>query len=395
MRRYSAAVAAALLLACTSSQPRRVAAEVPFQLTQDHVYVPVTIGNHAPSWFLLDTGAQITALAQTTADALGLIGHGRGQARGAGAALVETTVISDVDLELAGTPIHIPRLPGIPLTPVSLAEGRPIEGILGATVIRDLAIEIDYERRRLRLHDPSAYAAPPDAVVVPVTFYRDRPVVAAELTLADGRTLPMRMLVDTGARGILVNTPFAERHRIYDAIAPTIAAPFGVGIGGTTHQRVGRARRFTLAGFMFEAPIVNAAEDRAGATASAEIDGLIGSEVLRRFTLTLDYRQRRLLLAPNSALRDPFETEMLGAGFKAADLKFDRILVRYVLPNSPASEAGLQEGDEIVAVDGRAAAPLTVGGLRAHYLEPATRHVLRTRRGGREGEVAIVTRRLV
>ncbi len=86
---------------------------------------------------------------------------------------------------------------------------------------------------------------------------------------------------------------------------------------------------------------------------------------------------------------------MLGAGFKAADLKFDRILVRYVLPNSPASEAGLQEGDELVAVDGRSAAPLTVGGLRALFLEPDKRHVLRTRRGGRETEVAIVTRRLV
>src|SRR5438552_3887390 len=165
MRRYSAAVIAALLLACTSSRPRGVAVEVPFQLTQDHVYVPVTVGNHAPTWFLLDTGAQITALAQTTADALGLVAHGTGKARGA------------------------------------------------------------------------------------------------------------------GARGILVKTPFAEKHRSYDAIAPTIDAPFGVGIGGTTHQRVGRARRFTLAGFTFEAPIVNAAEDRAGATASAEIDGLIGSEM--------------------------------------------------------------------------------------------------------------------
>src|SRR5438128_800251 len=237
MRPHSAALAAALLLACTSSQSLRVGAEVPFQLTQDHVYVPVAVGNHAPSWFLLDTGAQITALAQTTADALGLVAHGTGKARGAGAGVVETTVHHDVDLELAGTPIHLPRLPGMPLTPVSLAEGRLIEGILGTTVNRDFAIEIDYERRLLRFHNPSAYVAPSGAVVVPVTFYRDRPVVAAELTLADGSTLPMRMLVDTGARGILVNRPFAEKHRIADAIAPTVVAPFGVGIGGTTHQR--------------------------------------------------------------------------------------------------------------------------------------------------------------
>ena len=78
MRRHAAALAAALLLACASSRLPRPAAEVPFQLTQDHVYVPVTIGNHPPSWFLLDSGAQITALAQTAADALGLVAHGTG-----------------------------------------------------------------------------------------------------------------------------------------------------------------------------------------------------------------------------------------------------------------------------------------------------------------------------
>src|SRR3954453_13514752 len=108
MRRCSPAIAPSLLLACTSSQPRGVATEVPFQLTQDHIYVPITIGNHAPSWFLLDTGAQITALAQPPADALGLVGHGNGRARGAGAGVVETTAIGYVDLELAGTQIHIP-----------------------------------------------------------------------------------------------------------------------------------------------------------------------------------------------------------------------------------------------------------------------------------------------
>lgn len=383
-----AAVAAALFLACASSPTIRTA-EVPVEVTQSHVYVPVAVGKHAPSWFLLDTGAAVSALAQTTADALHLVSDGSGRVRGAGAAIVETSTFHDLDLDVGGNAIHVGRVAGVPLTEPSLAEGRAIEGILGRGVIEQSVITIDYERRVLRFGDGSV---PAGAVVVPVMFDAGRPVVAAELTLADGRALPMRMLVDTGARSILVNRPFAEAHGIYDALAPVIEGPFSVGIGGVSRQRMGRARRFAVAGFTFDAPVVSAALDRAGATAASSVDGLIGGEILRRFTVTLDYAHDRLLLAPNAALHEPFDVDMSGAGFKAADLKFDRILIRYVLPHSPASEAGLEEGDEIVSVDGN---KVTLQQLRALFGEPGKRYTLRARRGHREFDATLVTRRLV
>lgn len=394
--RYLPLSAAVLLLTCTATSPLHPPAEVPFELTQNHVFVPVAIGRHAPSWFLLDTGAQFSALAQTTVDAMHLVTHGEGRARGAGAAVVRTTILRDVDLSIGGLPVNVAQMAGLPLTPISLAEGRAIEGVLGYSVLREFAIDIDYEQRVLRFHDAATYTAPDGAVVVPITFDHDHPVAAAELTLPDGRRLPMRVMVDTGARAaVVINRPFAEKHGIYDALSPSIDAGYGMGIGGATHQRFGRAKRFAFAGVTFDAPIVSAATDRAGATAMAQVDGLIGAEILRRFTVTLDYKRRRLLLAPNHALREPFEFDMAGLAFKAADLKFDRILVRFVLPNSPASEAGLQEGDEITTIDGRNAAALTIAGIRELFEKPDQRHVLRVRRGEREFDVALVTRRLL
>jgi len=387
-----------LTFACAAVSGPRPATEVSVELTQGHVFVPVTIGRSAqPSWFLLDTGAQLSAVAQTTVDSMHLVMHGTGRARGAGAAVVRTTNLRDVDLNIGGLRVNLPEMSGLPLTPVSLAEGRAIEGILGYTVIRDYAIEIDYERRRLRFHDSARYQAPDGAVVVPIVkFDADHPVAAAELTLPDGRVLPMRLMVDTGARAALVvNRPFAEKHGIYDALSPSIDAGFGMGIGGATQQRFGRAKRIAFAGFALDAPVISAALDRAGATAMSGVDGLIGAEILRRFTVTLDYKRRRLLLAPNRTLREPFEFDMAGLAFKAADLKFDRILIRFVLPNSPASEAGLQDGDEVVTIDGRGAAALTIDGIRNLFEVPDKRHELHVRRGGRELDVALVTRRML
>jgi len=386
-----------LAVACASSGTTSAPIDVPVELTQSHVFVPVKIGRSArPSWFLLDTGAQFSALAQTTVDTMHLVTHGEGRARGAGTAVVRTTILRDIDLTIGGLPVNVSQMSGLPLTPVSLAEGRAIDGILGYSVLREYAIDVDYERRRLRFHDATTSIAPDGAVVVPITFDSGHPVAAAELTLPDGRVLPMRLMVDTGAHAaVVVNRPFAEKHRIYDALSPSIDAAFGVGVGGATRQRYGRAKRVAFAGFAFDAPVISAAMDRAGATAMAQIDGLIGAEILRRFTVTLDYPHRRLLLAPNRALREPFELDMAGLAFKAADLKFDRILVRFVLPNSPASEAGLQEGDEVVTIDGRDAPALTIDGIHELFEVPDRRHELHLRRGGRELDVALVTRRLL
>src|ERR1043165_1270873 len=390
MRSYyhgKAALLPILFVACASSPTIRTA-EVPVQLAQSHVYVPVGVGRHAPLWFLLDTGAQISAFAQTTVDALHLVSDETGRVRGAGPGVVETSVFHDIDLDVGGNAIHLGRIAGVPLTEPSLAEGRAIEGILGRSVIEQTVITIDYERHALRFGDA---AVPAGAVVVPVTFDARRPVVAAELTLADGRTLPMRLLVDTGAaRAVVVNRPFAERHQVYDSLP--LEGTLSVGIGGPSRQRMGRAKRFAVAGFAFDAPVISASMDRAGATAIGEIDGLVGGEILRRFTVTLDYARSRLLLAPNAALHEPFEADMSGAGFKAANLKFDRILTRYVLPHSPASEAGLQEGDEIVSVDGE---HVSLQRLRALFGEPGKRYTLRVRRDGREFDATLVTRRLV
>jgi hypothetical protein len=388
MRRFATA-AFTLVLGCVSAAPVIRTGDVPVQLTQGHVYVPVAVGKSAPVWFLLDSGAAVTAVAQTTAEALHLSADERGQARGVGTAIVETSVFHDVELDVRGNVLRVRRLVGVPMTEPSLAEGRAIDGILGRSIIEQAVMTIDYEHAVLRFGEASI---PPGAVVVPVTFNAGRPVVAAELTLKDGRTLPMRMLLDTGARSILVNRPFAEKHGIYEALAPSISGPFSVGLGGESRQRMGRAKRFAFAGFTFDAPIVAAAEDRAGAAAAADLDGLIGGEVLRRFTLTLDYAHSRLCLAPNGGLREPFDTGMSGAGFKSADLKFDRVLVRYVLPGSPAAEAGLREGDEIVGVDGER---VTMQQLRALFSEPGKRYAVRVRRGSRTFDAMIATRRLV
>ncbi len=43
-----------------------------------------------------------------------------------------------------------------------------------------------------------------------------------------------------------------------------------------------------------------------GALATPDSDGLIGEEILRRFTVVLDYQRGKIILQPNEHFSDPY-----------------------------------------------------------------------------------------
>lgn len=80
-----------------------------------------------------------------------------------------------------------------------------------------------------------------------------------------------------------------------------------------------------------------------------EVDGYIGMETLRRFSLIVDADQRALWMKPNAAIRQPFRYNRSGLRFKAVE---GEITVTGVAPHSPAETAGVQAGDVVLARDG-------------------------------------------
>ena len=69
-------------------------------------------------------------------------------------------------------------------------------------------------------------------------------------------------------------------------------------------------------------------------------------------------------------------------------------LVRQVLEESPATEAGIKEGDIIASVNGIAADDLTLTRLQEIF-EEAVPHRLTIRRGEQTIEVTLTPRRLI
>jgi hypothetical protein len=204
------------------------------------------------------------------------------------------------------------------------------------------------------------------------------------------------MVIDVGSAGSLaVTKAWGEEHRLHERVGPTIRRTGGGGVGGATTADVGRVAAITIGGIELARPIVNLFGDSAGALSrSSSWDANIGGAILRRFTLYLDYRAKRMIFEPNATLHDAFEMDMSGAAFRLDD-SLTTIIVERAEPDTPASEAGLMSGDVVVSVDGVAGSQRVLGELRERLRRPGERVALVVRRGGEEKRIEIVTRRMV
>lgn len=383
MRRFLAA----LLFAVSSYAQSTIAVDV----VQTRVHMPVSVNGEEPVTFILDTGAVKSPIDPEYAKTIGIRAKSSGTAHGAGG-VVKIGIAPDVTMSFAGLRSKVDRSPMTPLGAISLRIGQPVHGVLGFDVLHKYVVEIDYANERVTFH-PRSFTPPRDAVRVPIRFDGHLPLVDARITLPDGREIPARLLVDTGAGAALVLTrSFTKKHNI---TIPGIEISAGLGVGGETRELTGRMPRLQLGGFTFENVVAGLSRDQKGVLSHSGFDGLVGGSLLRRFTLYVDYGRRNFAMIPNAAIGEPFEFTMTGALLTTKDDTFTTVVVRDVIGGSPAAEAGLRVGDELRAIDGKAVVPAQLDEIGKLFRQPDRRYALTIVRNGAEQTVTLLTRRLL
>lgn len=395
--RHPIATAALLLLilSCTTAGPVTVPAEgvlVPVAIVNTRVHIPVSVNGLPPGTFILDTGAGGSPLAKEYADVIGVKGERRGQAVGA-AGSVPISIANDVAFRFGTIDLAVEHAALIPFGAVALRAGRPINGVLGRDVFTRYVTEIDYAGEQVSFHSPRTWRPPAVAISIPIEIHRGLPHVRARLTLEDGRTLEAKLLVDTGAgAAVILKKHYTDKHNIRtEGLIETSA---GLGVGGATHERVGRLARLEFGGITIDKPVTTFSLSTAGAFGDPASDGLIGGEILNRFRFIVDYPHDRLHFVPTDKLREPFEYDMSGILLTTRDASFNAIDIFAVLPGSPAAEAGLTVGDELLAVDARKAVASELPVIRRGFRQEGN-FTLTVRRNGVEQTVILKTRRMV
>jgi hypothetical protein len=349
----------------------RKSAEFAFELYGAHILVPVLVNGKGPLGFILDTGADASAIDRDRARTLGIPLQGAFEGRGLGGS-AEVGVASDVLLGLpGGIEVQCKAMASFSDTRLAAVLGRLFDGIIGYDVISRFVMRIDYEKRLLTLHLPPEYEYHGTGVSLPLTYSANHISVAGVVELEGGLAIDVLLTVDTGSGdAIAFNAPFIGNHRLLDHIPNTIAGS-GYGFGGPLRERIGRLPSLRIGPYAILGAVARFALPESIASPEDRPANL-GGEILRRFTVIVDYARGRMILEPNSCLEDPFEYDMSGLELVSSGADLRKIVVHGVREASPAQEAGVEPGDLLTEIDGVDSST---------YLLPKVRDRLRTAPG--------------
>lgn len=370
---------------------------IPIEMTANHIFLQVRINGSRPLWFLFDTGAEATVIAKSTLEELGLDSAGTVEARGNGEGSLDASFVKGVTLGVDGAEVKDQTVYAIPLEGIEPFEGRKIEGIVGYDFTSRFVVEIDYAAKRMNLFDPKTYAYKGAGQRLPIKLVGNVPFVEATILDPGKPALSGLFLVDTGSRSSLsINAPFVQAHDWLRELADrSIAAPYGLGIGGETKATVGRVGAIRLGTYELEKPVTGFSFDKQGAKASSDTAGAIGGEILKRFDVVFDYSRAEMILTPNADFAKPNEYDMLGVLLRLDAPEPTGFYVQRVVEGSAAATAGLAPGDVIVAVDGKPASTYTLESIHDLFRQDGRTMTLGIRRGESTMDVKVRLKKMV
>ena len=392
-------IAASLALALVSPGAARAQdATIPFIYDDARLFVPVRVAADTTTyWFILDTGAQPTIVDANVAQALGLKVREAGSTTGAGTHSLRQGRTENVALRVGDVPlgpmeVRVSEIDSL-LAP---SQGRAAPGIIGSRFFMEHVVEIDFGASQVRLHSPDGWRYDGDGIVLPLRLDNGVPMTDGQMTAPDGTVIPMRLLVDLGAKStLLVAEPLIERHELRRLFPVTVTSPLGAGVGGATRYAFTRVPRLTLGGSLATDSLV-AGLSVGGTLRATWYDALLGADYLRRYRVIFDYPHHQLVLEPRTPAVPPAEYDMSGMFLLAAGAERSRYVVGDLVKGGPADAAGIEVGDELISLDGQPTAAITLGSVRQRLKAGAGRAVrVEAGRGGRRITAVITLRRLI
>jgi hypothetical protein len=192
--------------------------------------------------------------------------------------------------------------------------GTPVHGIIGYDLFKDFIVEINYASKYIVLHKPDGYTYKScrRCESFDLSFYNNKPYISGQIEI-DSSYIPVKLLIDTGSSDAL--WIFENKDK---GLVPKEQMYFddflGKGLSGNIYGKRSRINRFKLK--RFELEDVNAAFPDSTSISFArkniKRNGSISGEVLKRFNVIVDYKNKRLTLKKNKYFRAPFSYNKSG-----------------------------------------------------------------------------------
>jgi hypothetical protein len=325
---------------------------VPFKVVRNMVIIKLKINNNGPYNFILDTGVGFMVITEPSlVDSLNIIDRRTLKLAGLGEG-------DDFDAYYT-EPLNI-EIPGINSVGVSAAifkkdhfglsnyAGMPIHGLLGYEFFNRLVVKINFNDSTLTAYRPGSLKTPRKYEALPITIENSKPFLKTCVRFCDNSERECKLIVDIGAgHPLSLDENLANPWPTQKAIA----ANLGMGLTGPIKGEIGRVRQLSLGKYSLTNVLSSFPDSRGDNSFSAERDGNLGMDALKRFMLIFDYSKGMLYLKSRGNLKEPFERDMSGLEYYAGGDELKRVVISRVEPGSAGDDVGLITDDEITSVN--------------------------------------------
>jgi len=356
------------------NKPKKLAS-IPFELVGSYVIIKVRINDSSDLNLILDSGIRNTIITELMpgdqitlnySDVKELMGLGGGEHLEAYTSNSNTLRIGK--LKLTYKTVYVLKNDVFNL---SKHTGTKINGLIGVDFFQDYAIEIDYSNKRVRFYESKSLGSPKGYGVLPMTIESQKMFVELTVLESDSTRKQVKMLLDTGAE---LNAWFQTSTKESIHLPKRwIQGTIGEGLNGIITGKYGHIPEICFGEFCLIKPIVSFPDSSTinGIIATSKRDGTIGSQLLSRFNLFIDYGDRKFYFKPNSNFRNRYSYNIAGIEIIQITPYVTLSEVLDVWKNSPAEIAGVKKGDRILEINGTRAFELTLSEIRKVFETPS------------------------
>ena len=344
--------------------------QIPIEIQNNLIIVPVVLNKRVPLKFILDTGVRTAILTEKTfADILNLPYSRKLVIAGPGGhRIAEAFITNNVTFDLPGVHGQGHALLVLNQDYLELRNylGTDVHGILGYELFSRFVIKIDYERKVMIIQDPEKFVPKGKFETLPIKVEDTKPYIEAKVQMEDGSSSIVKLLIDTGAGHGLILEPDS---------GPAIKVPpkhiksiIGRGLGGIITGQIGRVRKLELGEYKIPDVITNFPDpnsymDSIKNNRTVFRNGAIGGEILSRFTVIFNMPYGKVYFKKNASFKKRFYFNQSGLTVKAEGVSLRRFRIVDVRTNSAAEKADIKSGDIVLRVNN-----ISSGGLELNNL---------------------------
>jgi hypothetical protein len=329
-------------------------------MVRNLIVIQLKINDKGPFNFVIDTGVGFMLITEPSLiDSINIVNKRTIKVSGFG---------EGNDYEAFVTPTIKVDIPGLISTNITAAilkkdrfnlssyAGIPIHGLLGHELFSRFAVKVSFSDSTLQVSYPYYTRYFNKTSRIPISIEDGKPYVTTDIIYNNGTKKKVKLIVDLGA-GHYVSLENEKNKR--ELQTKFIEANLGVGIKGQITGLLSRIDEIDLGKYKMKDVIASFPEDD-GRVLNVPRDGNIGIGLLKKFDIIFDYPNNSMYLRPGRDFTERSEHDMSGLVYYSAGEAYDHIIVDRVEPGSAADEIGLEKDDEIVSINFKPVARMTM-----------------------------------